>query len=112
VIRRGDLRWLRPRRPDKRRPVLVLGRPSVLPSLSLIVVVPLSTTVRSLPWEVVLGEDDGVLARSALKVEWIRAVDRKLLGPRFATLPDGRWRAIRDALLLVLGLDDESLSEG
>jgi mRNA-degrading endonuclease toxin of MazEF toxin-antitoxin module len=60
--------------------VLVLGRPSVLPSLSLIVVVPLSTTVRSLPWEVMLGEDDGVLARSALKVEWIRAVDRKLLG--------------------------------
>jgi mRNA-degrading endonuclease toxin of MazEF toxin-antitoxin module len=89
--------------------VLVLGRASLLPSLSLIVVVPLSTTVRSLPLEVVLGEDDGVLAPSALKVEWIRAVDRKLLGPRFATLPERRWRAIRDGLLFVLGLDDASL---
>lgn len=96
MIQRGDLRWLRPREPDKRRPVLVLGNPGLLPSLSQVVVVPLSTTIRALPWEVVLGEDDGVLTPSALKVEWIRAVDRAHVGRasqrcrRCGGLPYGR----------------------
>ena len=92
--------------------MLVLGRSTLLPSLSLVVVVPLSTTIRRLPWEVVLQPADGVPAPSALKVEWIRAVDRRLLGPRFATLPEQRWTAIRDALLFVLGLDESVMHEG
>jgi len=34
VITRGDIRWFRFGSPDKRRPVLVLGKPDVLPSLN------------------------------------------------------------------------------
>ena len=34
LIRRGDIRWFRFSAPDKKRPVLVLGRNAVLPSLS------------------------------------------------------------------------------
>ena len=33
MIARGDIRWFRFASPDKRRPVLVLGRPDVLPAL-------------------------------------------------------------------------------
>jgi mRNA-degrading endonuclease toxin of MazEF toxin-antitoxin module len=39
VIERGDVRWFRFSAPDKRRPVLVLGRADVLPSLSQIPVI-------------------------------------------------------------------------
>lgn len=72
MIQRGDIRWFRFAIPDKRRPVLVLGRPDILPSLAQVPVVPLSTQHRGLPWEVELSEDDGVPTACVLKPEWIR----------------------------------------
>jgi CRISPR system Cascade subunit CasE len=48
VIQRGDIRWFRFTAPDKRRPVLVLGRPDLLPSLAQVPVIPLSTQARGL----------------------------------------------------------------
>ncbi len=36
VIQRGDIRWFRFEHPDKRRPVLVLGRNDLLPAWSLV----------------------------------------------------------------------------
>lgn len=60
MITRGDIRWFRFGSPDKRRPVLVLGKPDVLPSLSQVPVIPLPTQVRALAWEVALTEADGV----------------------------------------------------
>jgi mRNA interferase MazF len=49
VIQRGEIRWFRFASPDKRRPVLILGREDVLPSLAQIPVIALSTQARSLP---------------------------------------------------------------
>lgn len=40
MIRRGEVRWFRFTSPDKRRPVLVVGRDDVLPSLAQIPVIP------------------------------------------------------------------------
>jgi mRNA interferase MazF len=105
VIERGDIRWFRFASPDKRRPVVVLGRPDVLPSLSQVPVLPLSAQARGLAWEVPLTEADGVPSACVLKPEWIRIVERAYLGPRIATLPEGRWPEIRAALLNVLGFD-------
>jgi mRNA interferase MazF len=105
VIARGDIRWFRFGAPDKRRPVLVLGRPDILPSLSQVPVVPLSTQARGLAWEVALTEADGVPTPCVVKPEWIRIVEREHLGPWIAALPEGRWPEIRRALLDVLGFD-------
>jgi mRNA interferase MazF len=103
LIRRGDIRWFSFAKPDKRRPVLVLGRDDVLPALSLIPVIPLSTQVRVLAWEVALGPGDGLPSSCVLKPEWIRAVERGLLGPRIVGLADDRWPEVERALLDVLG---------
>lgn len=105
-IHRGDIRWFRFATPDKRRPVVVLGRNDMLASLSQIPVVPISTHVRELPWEVVLTREEGLPESCVVKVEWIRIVERRLLGPRIAAFPESRWPALRNALLHVLGLDD------
>lgn len=87
--------------------MLVLGRAALLPSLSLIPVIPLSTQTRNLPWEVQLTVSDGVPSECVLKPEWIRAVERERLGPRIAGLPEQRWPEVLRALLVVLGLDAE-----
>jgi mRNA interferase MazF len=105
VINRGDIRWFRFSAPDKRRPVLILGRPEILPSLSQIPVIPVSTTTRGLRWEVPLSMDEGLPIPCVLKPEWIRIVDRKYLGHLVATLPENRWPEVRAALLDVLGFE-------
>jgi mRNA-degrading endonuclease toxin of MazEF toxin-antitoxin module len=104
MIQRGDIRWLQVTAPAKRRPVLVLGRDDVLPPLSEIPVIPLSTQIRSLPWEVRLSEAEGLRGPCVLKPEWIRSVPRSALGPWLASLPQDRWAEVRNALLNVLGL--------
>ncbi len=104
LIQRGDIRWFAFQRPDKRRPVLVLGHDDLLPSLSLVPVIPLSTQVRGLPWEVTLTPDDGVPSVCVLKPEWIRAVERSSLEHRIGALPEGRMEEVKRALLHVLGL--------
>jgi mRNA interferase MazF len=105
MIDRGDIRWFRFDAPDKRRPVLVLGHDDVLPMLTQIPVIPISTQIRGLHWEVRLSATDGLPTDCVLKPEWIKAVDRAALGPWIATFPRGRWNEVTAALLHVLGLD-------
>lgn len=105
VIARGEIRWFRFDRPDKRRPVLVVARDELLPGWSLVPVIPLSSQIRGLAWEVRLSQQDGLPSESVLKPEWIRAVDRAKLGPRIAMFPSNRWGEVRKAMLHVFGLD-------
>ncbi|MCY4488132.1 MAG: type II toxin-antitoxin system PemK/MazF family toxin [Deltaproteobacteria bacterium] len=51
-MRRGEIRWYRFARQDKRRPVLVLTRDSIIASLGEVTVAPVTTTVRGTPSEV------------------------------------------------------------
>ena len=105
MIQRGHIRWFRFAAPDKRRPVLVLGRQDILSSLAQIPVIPLSTQSRGLSWEVRLPATEGLPSACVLKPEWIRIVDRRHLGPLIASLPENRWPEERAALLDVLGFE-------
>lgn len=105
MIRMGDIRWFRFEHPDKRRPVLIVCRDQLIPSLSLLPVVPLSTQIRGLASEVMLSPSDGLLEACVLKPEWIRAVERERLGPLLCALPRERWQEIRRAMLYVFGLE-------
>jgi mRNA-degrading endonuclease toxin of MazEF toxin-antitoxin module len=82
----------------------VLGRDELLPSWSLVPVIPLSTQIRGLAWEVPLSPTDGVPSACVLKPEWIRAVARAGLGPRITSFPEARWHEVQRAVLYVLGL--------
>ena len=62
--RRGDV-WLADVPGDKRRPVVVLTRDSVLPRLTTILVAPVTTRVRQIPTELLLGPTHG-LARDCV----------------------------------------------
>jgi mRNA interferase MazF len=104
VIDRGDIRWFRFDHPDKRRPVLVVGRSDLLRSWSLVPVIPLSTQIRGLPWELQLGPGDGLPGVCVLKPEWIRSVRRQDLGPWLACLPSEKWPDVTRVVVDALGL--------
>ncbi len=82
---------------------MILGDDEALASWSQIPVIPLSTQIRGLPWEVKLSPDDGLPSLCVLKPEWIRSVDRSFLGPWMSSFPDRRWDEVRAAVLRVLG---------
>jgi len=69
-MKRGEIRWYRFRAPDKRRPVVVLTRDSVLDYLGEVTVAPITSTIRDIPSEVVVGPDDGMPRRCAQS--WMR----------------------------------------
>ena len=73
-LRRGGIYWYRFQRPNKRRPVLVLGTDSLLRAASQVPVAPFSTQVRGVGWEVRLTPEEGLSVPSVLKPEWISCV--------------------------------------
>ncbi len=77
---RGDVVWHRFKEPDKNRPVLILTRNGAISELNSITVVPITTTIRNLPSQVVLMEEDGMRENCAANLDQIQTVPKNKLG--------------------------------
>ena len=104
-VERGDIRLYRFAAPDKQRPVLVLTRPSALGYLSRITVAPITSAIRDVPSEVVLGAEDGMKQPCAVNLHNVVTVGRDGLGRRVARLDSRRMREVCSALAFALGCD-------
>ena len=93
--------------PDKKRPVVVLTRDSSIGYLSSVTVAPITSTIRGVPSEVLLGEDDGMKTTCAVNLHNVVTVSRARLGKRVARLNTVRLQQICDALRFSLGCDPE-----
>ena len=102
-MRRGEVRWYRFPSPDKRRPVVVLTRESVLDYLGEVTIAPITSVIREIPSEVVLGAVDGLPRDCAINLDHLQTVSKARIGPLIATLSTARMSAIRAALLFALG---------
>jgi mRNA interferase MazF len=101
-LRRGEVRWYAFPRPDKKRPVVILTRDSVLEYLGEATIAPITRTVRGIPSEVPLGPDDGVPEPCAVNLDHVQTVARGRLGALVTTLSTQRMAEIREALLFAL----------
>ena len=90
-----------------RRPVVVLSRDVAIPRLRRVLIAPCTTTIRSLPSEVVLepGEDP-VPMRSAVNLDSVESVAVAVLVERLGRLAGGRMREICDALAVAVDCRD------
>ena len=102
-MRRGEVRWYRFDAPDKRRPVLVLTRDSALEFLGEATVAPVTSVIRDIPSEVVLGRDEGMPRECAVNLDHLQTVSRGRIGALITTLPQARMAEVRDALQFALG---------
>ena len=101
-LRRGEVRWYQFARPDKRRPVVILTRDSVLEYLGEATIAPITKTVRGIASEVALGPADGLPEACAVNLDHVQTVARGRLGALVTTLPAQRMAEIREALLFAL----------
>ncbi len=102
-MKRGEVRWYRFGRPDKRRPVLVLTRDSVLEYLAEVTIAPITSTVRGIPSEVALGPLDGMPRDCAANFDHLQTVAKARVGPLITALSAARMEETRPALLFALG---------
>ncbi|MBW1787617.1 MAG: type II toxin-antitoxin system PemK/MazF family toxin [Deltaproteobacteria bacterium] len=101
-MKHGEIRWYKFARPDKKRPVLVLTRDSVLEYLGEVTVAPITGTVRDIPSEVFLSRDEGMPRDCTVNCDHLQTVSKGKIGPLISSLPPTKMadvgRAIRFAL--------------
>ena len=102
-MRRGDVRWYRFTRPDKKRPVLLLTRDSATEFLGEVTIAPITSTIRDIPSEVLLTTLDGMPRDCAVNLDHVQTVSRGKIGALITRLAPGKMGEVRTALLFALG---------
>ena len=103
LMRRGEIRWYRFVKPDKKRPVLILTRDSALEFLDAVTIAPITSRIRDIPTEVLLTDADGLPRDCAINLDHVQTVSKTRIGPVITTLPSSRMAEVRSALLFAVG---------
>ena len=103
-MKRGEIRWYTFRPPDKKRPVLLLTRDTILEYLGEVTVAPVTSTVRDIPSEVFLSKQDGMPKDCAINCDHIQTVSKTKIGSLIATLSSEKMVQVREAILFALNL--------
>ena len=101
--RRGEIWQYRFGKPDKRRPVVILTRQEVLPLLRTAMVAPVTSTIRGLPSEVIVGADEGLKHASAINLDHVQTVEQRFLHSFVGSLSDAKMRQVCQALSRATG---------
>jgi mRNA interferase MazF len=102
---RGELWWCELAEAG-RRPVVVLSRDAAIPRLRRALVAPCTTTIRSLPSEVLLEPgDDPTPRRCAVNLDSVESVSLGVLVERLGRLSDARMRDVCAALAVAVDCD-------
>jgi mRNA interferase MazF len=107
AVNRGDVCWYTFKTPDKKRPVLIMTRESAIPVLNSVTIAPITSTIRSIPTELVLTEEDGLPAICAANFDNLQTVPKGNIGERIARLTAKRMKEAAAAVSFALGFDSE-----
>ena len=105
-MNRGDVCWYTFKAPDKKRPVLILTRDSAIAVLHSVTVAPITSTIRRIPTEVVLTEDDGLPNTCAVNFDNLQTVPKSNIGGRISRLTARKMKEAGAAVSFALGFDD------
>jgi len=103
-MKRGEIRWYKFKSPDKKRPVLILTRDSIIEYLGEVTVAPVTSTVRDIPSEVFLSKHDGMKRDCAINLDHIQTVSKGRIGSLITALSAEKLEQVREAILFALDL--------
>ncbi len=104
LMKRGEVRWYRFAAPDKRRPVVILTRDSIIDCLGEVTVAPVTSRIREIPTEVVLSKQDGLSRDCAVNCDHLQTVAKSKIGPAIAMLSADKMERLRYAITFALDL--------
>lgn len=97
-LRQFELWWADLPAPVGRRPVLLLTRDAGYGYLNNIMVAEITTTIRGIPVEVVLGRAEGLKVRSVANLDNVHVISKSSLKERVGTLGPDRFILVKRAL--------------
>ncbi len=103
-MKRGEVRWYKFSPPDKRRPVVILTRDSVIEYLGEITVAPVTSTIRDIPTQVVLSEREGMPRECAVNCDHVQTVPKGRIGPTITELAVDKMDQLGEAIAFALDL--------
>ncbi|MCK5809916.1 MAG: type II toxin-antitoxin system PemK/MazF family toxin [Cocleimonas sp.] len=101
---RGEIRWYTFKSPDKKRPVLILTRNSIINYLGEITIAPITTTIRDIPSEVILSTNDGMPKDCAINFDHMQTVSKKKIGSLITSLSSTKMNQSTQAITFALEL--------
>jgi mRNA interferase MazF len=106
-VNRGDVCWYTFKSADKKRPVLIVTRDSAIGVLSSVTVAPITSTIRNIPTEIVLTEEDGLPGTCAANCDNLQTVPKRNIGNRITRLPASRMKDAAAAISFALALNED-----
>jgi mRNA interferase MazF len=102
-VKRGDIWMYAFAPPDKKRPVLVISRQSVISLLRTVMVAPITSAIHGVPSEVLVGTEHGLKRESAVNLDHVQTVDRSRLSGFIGHLNDEVMDEVCRALAVATG---------
>lgn len=103
LVRRGEIRWYEFSYPDKKRPVLILTRDSIIEYLAEVTVAPITSTVRNIPSEVVLSKSEGMFRDCAINLDHLQTVSKNKVEDLILVLSSEKMKEVLNSLLFAFG---------
>ena len=103
-MRRWEIRWYKFKSPDKKRPVLILTRNSIIEYLGEITIAPITSNIRDIPSEVCLSKHDGMIRDCAINFDHIQTVTKSKIGDLITKLSQEKLEEVQKAIQFALGL--------
>lgn len=103
-MKHGEIRWYKFVKPDKKRPVLILTRDSVINYLGEITIAPVTTTIRNIPSEVSLSKEDGMPRECAINCDHLQTVSKKKIGSRIISLTPDKMDDVGKAIKFAIDI--------
>ena len=103
-MQHGEIRWYKFKAPEKKRPVLILTRDSILDYLGEVTVAPVTSTIRNIPSEVFLSQDEGMKRDCVVNLDHIQTVSKKKIGTRLISLSTNKMKSVSEAIRFALDL--------
>lgn len=102
-MKQFEIWWAEFPEPAGRRPVLLLSRNDAYGYLNKFICAEVTTTIRKIAVEVVIGVDEGMPRDCAVNCDNLRMVPRQLLCERLGALHAERWIEVKRAVGAALG---------
>ena len=103
-MQRGEVWWTELPRPIGRRPVVLLSRDEAYAVRNAVTVAEVTTKIRGIPVEVVLGPEDGLTKKCVVNLDTIATMRKDLLIERISLLRSEKLRQIDEAIKFSLSI--------
>jgi mRNA interferase MazF len=104
-MKRGEVWWVDMPPPAGRRPAVLLSRDSAYRVRAAVTVAPVTRTIRNIPVEVLLDQNDAMPTRCVVNLDDITTLPKSLIKQRITSLSAEKIQKIDDAIRFALDLD-------